>query len=109
VTYRRGASLTTSLQMDYQDVSLDQGDFIRRLIGVKVGYFFTPKVFLQSLVQYNNQANVWNANVRFAWLSTASTGLFIVYNEGQQAGGFFDWIEPQSRSLVLKFTKQLGQ
>jgi hypothetical protein len=109
VTYRRGASLTTSLQVDYQDVNLDQGDFIRRLIGVKVGYFFTPKVFLQSLVQYSNQARVWNANVRFAWLSTASTGLFIVYNEGQQAGGFFDWITPQSRSLVLKYTKQLGQ
>jgi hypothetical protein len=108
VTYRKGASLTTSLQMDYQDVSLDQGDFIRRLIGVKVGYFFTPKIFLSSLVQYNNQANIWNANVRFAWLSTASTGLFVVYNEGQQAGGFFDWIQPQSRSLVLKFTKQLG-
>ena len=108
VTYRRGASLTTSVQMDYQDVHLDQGDFIRRLIGVKVGYNFTPKIFLSSLVQYNNQANVWNANVRFAWLSTASTGLFIVYNEGQQAGGFFDWVQPLSRSLVVKFTKQLG-
>ena len=108
VTYRKGASLTTSLQMDYQDVHLDQGDFIRRLIGVKVGYFFTPKIFLSSLVQYNNQASVWNANVRFAWLSTASTGLFVVYNEGQQAGGFFDWVQPLSRSLVVKFTKQLG-
>jgi len=108
VTYRRGASLTTSVQLDYQDVSLAQGDFIRRLVGVKVGYFFTPKVFLQSLVQYNNQAKVWTANARFGWLSTAGTGLFIVYNEGQQAGGFFDWIQPQSRSVVVKYTKQLG-
>jgi len=108
LTYRRGASLTTSLQVDYQDVSLDQGDFIRRLVGVKVGYFFTPKIFLQSLVQYSNQARVWNANARFGWLSTAGTGLFIVYNEGQQAGGFFDWVQPQSRSIVVKFTKQLG-
>jgi hypothetical protein len=108
ITYRRGASLTTSLQVDYQDVSLDQGDFIRRLVGVKVGYFFTPKVFLQSLVQYNNQARVWTANARFGWLSTAGTGLFIVYNEGQQAGGYFDWVQPQSRSVVVKYTRQLG-
>ena len=108
LTYRRGASLTTALQLDYQDVSLDQGDFIRKLIGVRMAYFFTPKVFLQSLVQYSNQARVWNANVRFAWLNTASTGLFLVYNEGQQAGGFFDWVQPQSRSLVVKFTRQLG-
>lgn len=108
VTYRRGASLTTSLLVDYQDVSLDQGDFIRRLVGFRAGYFFTPRVFLQSLVQYNNQARVWTANARFAWLSTASTGLFIVYNEGQQAGGFFDWVQPVSRSLVVKYTRQLG-
>lgn len=108
LTYRRGASLTTALQLDYQDVSLDQGDFIRKLVGVRIGYFFTPKVFLQSLVQYNNQARVWTANARFAWLGTAGTGLFIVYNEGQQANGFFDWLEPQSRSLVVKYTKQLG-
>lgn len=108
LTYRRGASLTTSLLVDYQDVHLDQGDFIRKLVGVKVGYFFTPKVFVQSLVQYNNQARVWTANARFAWLSTAGTGLFVVYNEGQQANGFFDWLQPQARSLVVKYTKQLG-
>ena len=93
---------------DYNDVHLDHGNFVRQLIANRVAYFFTPRIFAQTLVQYNNQANVWNANVRFAWLSTASTGLFVVYNEGQQAGGFFDWIQPQSRSLVLKFTKQLG-
>jgi hypothetical protein len=89
-------------------VNLDQGDFIRRLIGVKAGYFFTPRIFLSSLVQYNNQASVWNANVRFAWLSAAGTGLFVVYNEGQQADGFFSWQQPQSRSLVVKYTRQLG-
>jgi hypothetical protein len=108
VTYRRGASLTTSLLVDYQDVSLDQGDFVRSLVGVKVGYFFTPRVFVQSLVQYNNQARVWTANARFGWLSAAGTGLFVVFNEGQEANGFFDWVQPQSRSVVVKYTRQIG-
>ena len=108
VTYRRGASITTSLQVDYHDIHLDQGDFVRSLIGVKVGYFFTPRIFLQSLVQYSNQARVWTANARFAWLSTAGTGLFVVFNEGQEANGFFDWVRPQSRSVVVKYTRQLG-
>ena len=86
-------------------MSLDQGDFIRKLVGVKVGYFFTPKVFLQSQVQYNNQARAWTANARFRWLSTAGTGLFIVGNEGQQADGFFAWAGPQSRSVVVKYAR----
>ena len=108
MTWRQGASLTTSLLVDYQDVHLDQGDFVRSLIGARVGYFFNPRVFLQSLVQYNNQAQAWTANVRFGWLGTAGTGLFVVFNEGQQADGFFDWVRPQARSFVVKFTRQLG-
>jgi len=107
-TYRRGASITTSLVVDYQDVSLDQGDFTRSLLGLKVGYFFTPRVFLQTLMQYNNQARAWTANARFAWLSAAGTGLFVVFNEGQEADGFFNWVRPQSRSVVVKYTKQIG-
>ena len=108
VTLRRGASLTTSLLVDYQDVRLEQGDFHRSLIGFRLGYFFTPRVFLQSLTQYNNQARVWTANVRFGWLNTAGTGLFVVFNEGREAESFFNWVQPQTRSFVVKFTHQLG-
>lgn len=108
LTWRRGASLTTSLLVDYQDVHLEQGDFVRSLVGARIGYFFNPRIFLQSLVQYNNQAQAWTANVRFGWLGTAGTGLFVVFNEGQQADGFFDWVRPQSRSFVVKFTRQIG-
>ncbi|MFN8582829.1 MAG: DUF5916 domain-containing protein [Gemmatimonadaceae bacterium] len=108
LTYRYHAALTTSLIVDYNDVRLDQGDFVRKLIGVRAGYFFTPKVFIQSLVQYNNLARAWTANARFGWLNTAGTGLFVVLNEGREANGFFDWVQPQSRSVVVKFSKQIG-
>ncbi len=65
-------------------------------------------MFVQSLVQYNNQARVWAANARFGWLNTAGTGLFVVFNEGQEADGFFRWLRPQARSLVVKYTRQFG-
>jgi len=48
VTARAGAVFSSSLVVDYQDVNLEQGDFIRQLIGVKLAYFFTPRVFLQT-------------------------------------------------------------
>ena len=107
-TYRSGATLSSSLLFDYNDVHLDQGSFTRQLIGTRVAYFFTPRVFAQSLVQYNNQARVWTANARFGWLGTAGTGLFVVFNEGEEAEGFFRWTRPQSRSVIVKFTRQLG-
>ena len=108
VTARRGASLTSSLLVDYHDVHLDQGDFVRSLVGVRFGYYFTPRIFALSLVQYSNQARSWTANARFGWLNTAGTGLFVVFNDGREADSFFKWVRPQARSLVIKYTRQLG-
>jgi hypothetical protein len=108
VTFRRGATISSALIADYQDVTLDQGHFTRQVIGARVAYFFTPRVFVQSLTQFNNQAQAWTANVRFGWLSTAATGLFVVFNDGESADGFFSWQRPQSRALTVKFTRQFG-
>ena len=108
VTYRRGAALSTSMLFDYNDVHLDQGNFVRQLIANRIAYFFTPRLFVQSLVQYSNQAHLWSANARLGWLGTAGTGLFLVYNEGQIADGYFDWSQPQTRSFILKYTRQIG-
>ena len=108
LTYRHGSSLSSSLLFEYNDVHLAQGTFDRKLIGTRVAYFFTPRVFLQSLLQYSNQAQAFSANARFGWLSTAGTGLFIVLNDGEEADGFFKWRQPQSRSLVIKYARQFG-
>ena len=107
-TLRRGASFTSSLLVDYNDVRLDQGRFERQLIGARVGYFFTPRIFLQSLAQYSNQAHIWTANARFGWLSTAGTGLFVVFNDAEEATGPLQWSRPVTRSLVVKFARQFG-
>ena len=105
---RRGSSLTASLLVEYNDVRLDQGDFTRTLVATRFAYYFTPRVLLQTLVQYSNQARVWTANARFGWLSTAGNGLFVVFNEGRGADSFFRWNEPQARSLIVKYTRQFG-
>ena len=106
---RHASSLTTSLRMEYNDVRLDQGNFVRKLIATRVAYFFTPRIMLQTLVQYSNQARAWTANARFGWLSTAGTGLFVVFNEGRDADGFFEWNQPQARSLIVKYARQFGR
>ena len=108
LTFRPGATFSTAASLAYNQVHLAQGDFHTTLIGTRAAYFFTPRIFLQTLIQYNNLAGAWSANVRFAALETASTGLFVVYNEGQEVTGFLNWIRPVSRSLTVKYTRQLG-
>ena len=108
LTVRWGAALTSSVLLDYNQVRLDQGDFVRSLVGFRLGYFFTPRIFTQSLVQYNNQAGVFSANIRFGWLNTAGTGLFVVLNTAENATGLLAWDRSISRSLLIKFTRQFG-
>lgn len=76
---------------------------MRRLIGLRVAYAFTPSVFLQSLTQYNNQSHSLSANIRFGWLGPAGTGLFVVFNEGRQTGAHPRALD---RAVVVKFTRQ---
>ena len=117
VTFRPNASFSTSARATYFDVNLPQGKFETVLLGMNFGYFVTPRVYLQSLVQYSNQLDSWSANLRFGWLNTAGTGLFIVYND-VQGFDFPDGLNPDggrfmesgtlARSFIVKFTKQFG-
>ena len=102
IQLRHGSAFSTALRFEYNDVDLDEGSFIYRLAGLRLGYFFTPDIYLQSLIQYSDQADNWSANIRFGWLGPAGTGLFIVYN---QAHGL-DAIEgPLNRALIIKFSR----
>ena len=69
------------------DINLPSGSFVANLGRVRVNYPFTTRIFVQALVQYNDRADVWSSNIRFALLSDANTGLFIVYNDTQSLGG----------------------
>ena len=70
-----------------------------------LGYSFRPNIFVQSLLQYSNRTDVWSANVRFGWLGTAGTGLFVVLNEAQGIGDFMDPLD-RDRRVVIKYTRQ---
>jgi len=105
LTYRFGDSFTSSVRYEHNDVDLPEGDFVTRLLTWRTAYFFTPRVYLQGLVQYSDQADTWGANVRFGWLNTAGTGLFIVFNEARGVGPL-ERDTPLNRGLIIKFNRQ---
>jgi hypothetical protein len=102
-TARPNQQFQAQLRVNYDNVHLREGDFVRRLIGVRLAYAFTPRIFLQSLTQYNNQSHSLAANVRFGWLGPAGTGLFLVFNEGRQTG---EDARALDRAVIVKFTRQ---
>ncbi|MBL8987211.1 MAG: hydrolase [Gemmatimonadetes bacterium] len=103
-TARPNDRFNASLRLNHDNIDLAEGSFNRTLVGVRMAYAFTPKMFVQTLTQYNDQTETFSANVRFGWLGPAGTGLFVVYNEGRatgEGGGLAD------RAFLVKFTRQL--
>ena len=100
---RRSEVLTSQITWDYNNVNLPFGDFDVNLGRFRLSYSPTPKILVQLLTQYNDRENEISTNLRFSWLRTANTGLFIVYNEIDEFGS-----NPLSsrvdRSLIVKYS-----
>lgn len=74
------------------------------LVGPKVDLTFTRSLFLSALVQYNNQINNINANIRFQWRFAPASDLFIVYTDNYYA----DTYRSRGSAIVLKATYWLN-
>lgn len=108
LNYRFRDQFVTSLRLDRQNVSLEQGNFVTSVLALKGSYAFTPRIFLQAALQYNNETENFGSNIRFGWLDTAGTGLYVVYNDTEHLGS----LErtrirrgPVGRQLIVKYTK----
>ncbi|MHB1327488.1 MAG: DUF5916 domain-containing protein [Gemmatimonadales bacterium] len=102
-------ALVSSVRVQYHDVDLDTGRFQTALAALRVAYSFTPRIYLQSLIQYSDRTRNLSSNIRFGWLTTAGTGLFIVYNDLEHVGPLSrTGIDggPLERALIVKFTRQ---
>ena len=88
LNYRYQDKFVTSLRTSYFDVNLKEGDFETSLVALKGSYSFTPRIFIQATVQYDNRSEDIGSNVRFGWLNTAGTGLYVVYNDIEHLGMF---------------------
>jgi len=81
---------------------LPEGSFVTNLANMRVTYNFTPLIFVQSLLQYNDRTNRFSTNLRFHWLDTAATGLFVVYNDTEGMDG----LGPVNRTFIVKYVRQ---
>ncbi|HEX9722790.1 MAG TPA: DUF5916 domain-containing protein [Vicinamibacteria bacterium] len=85
-------------------VDLPEGSFTTELFRARLNYMISPRIFLGALLQYNSEANLTTANVRFRWEYQPGSDFFVVYSDGRDtlSTGF---PELQDRSLVIKFTR----
>lgn len=100
--FRAGEKVNARLTWSHNNLDLPWGSFNTNLSQFRLSFSPSPRLFVQSLVQYNDRADLWSANFRFGWLQSGNTGLFVVYNNTRGLG---DLREEGDRSLAVKFSR----
>jgi hypothetical protein len=87
-------------------VDLLQGSFTNRLVGARVTYTMSPRMFTSALLQYNSGANSMGTNARLRWEYHPGSELFVVYNDQRDArtAGIPDLM---NRAFVVKINRLL--
>ena len=103
VKFRIGETFNTELTWSKNYYDLPFGSFNTDILRARLSYSFTPRLFVQSLLQYNDLEDVWSTNLRLGWLQSANTGLFVVYNENRDT--FDETLGLRDRSFIVKFSR----
>jgi hypothetical protein len=101
---RHGEQFSTSISLTRDDIDLPTGSVVTNLATWRMAYNFSPELYVQTLIQYNTSAKLWASNLRFGWVQTANTGLFVVYDDTEGIGTFVPTGEPAFRRAALTTT-----
>ncbi|MEQ1731243.1 MAG: hypothetical protein ABL982_22975, partial [Vicinamibacterales bacterium] len=72
-------SVEPSLSINWVDLA--QGSFVTRLLGSRITYTVTPRMFVSALLQYNSSTSAVSTNVRLRWEYQPGSEFFVVFNE----------------------------
>ena len=103
--FRWSYKLNTSLEYVQNNINLPEGHFKTNLLATRVDYSFSTSMFLNALIQYNNDSRQWSSNVRFNIIHRPLSDFFLVYNERRHSitGDLID------RALIAKITYMIAR
>ena len=101
---RSGEAFNSQISLSRNLIDLPGGSFTTNLLLARLSYSFTPRLYVQTLMQYNDAADLWSANLRLGWLQSAGTGLFVVFNHTR---GFDALLTPglDNQTLIIKYSR----
>jgi len=113
ITYRYQPKGSVSIDFSYNLFDMPYLEDIKQtfLLGPRVDYTFSKKVFLTTFIQYNTQSEQTNINARLQYRFAPASDFFVVFTDN-----YFTGADPSdrftttllNRALVAKFTYWLN-
>lgn len=97
----------TSIGLQRTAASLDNPDidFVTAIWTSRTNYSFTTNMFLDALLQYDADQDLFNANVRFNLIHHPLSDLYVVWNEQRFT---IDHTTNAGRGVIVKFTQMFS-
>jgi len=98
-TWRGGGHVIVTGELSRTAARLPGGGFTAVLVSGRVEYDFNPRTSFLGFVQYNNDAQRADFNLRFHWIPKIGDDLFLVWNSGYTTNRAAPYRFPAVRSL----------
>jgi hypothetical protein len=82
LTLKPNSHLAVVVQVERDESSLPQGDFVTQLYSARLDYNFSPDVTSSNLVQYDSVSRILGVQSRFRWILRPGNDLFFVVSRG---------------------------
>ncbi|OFW29835.1 MAG: hypothetical protein A3H97_08835 [Acidobacteria bacterium RIFCSPLOWO2_02_FULL_65_29] len=110
ITYNRARlnfspQLSVEPNVSFNWLDLSAGSFTTKLLGSRVTYTLTPRLFASALLQYNSSTRTIGTNARLRWEYAPGSELFIVLNEERDSEAAPGMPGLQNRSVVVKVNR----
>ena len=84
LNYKFQPHLQVSLDANQTFARLPQGNFVARVLGLRVNYSFTPFITVFNLIQYDTASHNLGWQSRLRWITRPGNDIFLVLNQGWQ-------------------------
>jgi hypothetical protein len=101
-----GTHLSVNLNFDFNNVSLNQGNFKTSVFSTRIIYSFTPKFFIKPYIQWNSDEKILSTNFLLNFIHKPGSDLYFVYNEELER--IENRFVSKNKVILLKITYLLG-
>ncbi len=100
-TIRPTVRLLVSPFVEYNRVTLPEGEFDATLVGGRVAYSFSPRMYARAFSQWNNDTDEVATNLLVNWIYRPGSDLYVVVNQMASAS---DGLEFHETTALAKLT-----
>ena len=115
-TWRGGGHVILGANVNRSEVTLTSGRFTAIQAGMRMEYAFSTAADLLAFVQFDNESDRADFNLRFHWIPTVGDDVFVVWNSGYTTDPGARFRFPESRAfdrplngaLIVKIVHRLA-